>query len=57
MFAVAIDGVSKHFLTVAIDGVSKHLLCNVLFRTLVNSFKQITGIIHVLLVFAILVYK
>ena len=33
-------------------------LCNILFRTLVNSFKQITVIIiHILLVFAILVYK
>ena len=37
--------------------MSKHFLCNILFRTLVDSFKQITVIIHVLLVFAILVYK
>ena len=35
----------------------QHYLCNILFGTLVNSFKQITVIIHVLLVFAILVLK
>ena len=36
--------------------MSKHFLCNILFRTLVNSLKQITVTIHVLLIFAILVY-
>ena len=35
----------------------QHYLCNILFRTLVNSFKQITVTIHILLVFAILVFK